>query len=72
VAGNKAGGKKTLETIIKRYGEDYFKIQGAKGGKVSHRETRPFYVDREHARRVGSIGGRVSKRGKADVVKSKA
>lgn len=72
MAGNKAGGKKTLETIIKHHGEDYYRKIGAMGGKVSHRETRPFYVDREHARRVGSIGGRVSKRGKADVVKSEA
>jgi general stress protein YciG len=71
MAGNKEGGRKTAETMIKRHGEDYYRRIGSKGGSVSHRETRYLYVNREFASQIGSLGGKKSKRGKA-VIESEA
>lgn len=35
IAGNALGGKKAAKTNKERYGEDFYKIAGRKGGKVS-------------------------------------
>jgi general stress protein YciG len=69
VAGNKIGGRKTAETMIKRHGEDFYRKIGAKGGKVKC--MKGFALDRERAKWAGAIGGRVSRRGKS-MVKSEA
>lgn len=44
-----------------RYGEDYYKRLGQKGGQSGHKGG--FYGNPELARRAGQKGGRVSKRG---------
>jgi hypothetical protein len=63
MAGTALGGKKAAETNKQRYGSDFYKVQGAKGGKVG--TTGGFYANRELARIAGRKGGLVSKRGKA-------
>jgi general stress protein YciG len=63
MAGTALGGKKAAETNKQRYGSDFYKIQGAKGGKLG--TTGGFYANRELARTAGRKGGLVSKRGKA-------
>ena len=65
MAGTKAGGLKARETNKAKYGEDYYSRQGRKGGSVSHPETRYFYLHPEFAKKVGSKGGKISKRGKS-------
>jgi hypothetical protein len=72
MGGTRAGGLKTVEKVIKRLGEDHYRKIGSIGGSRTHRESRPFYANRELARKAGAEGGKVSKRGKADVVKSEA
>jgi uncharacterized protein len=62
MAGTKAGGLKAAETTIKKHGEDFFRIVGAKGGRAGH--TGGFHANRELARIAGAKGGKVSRRGK--------
>lgn len=67
----KEGGIKTVSTIIKRYGvneqgkSNHFTAIGRIGGKKTIAggcKPKGFAVNRELARRAGSIGGKVSKR----------
>lgn len=61
MAGTKEGGIKTAKTIKTKYGSDYYKTIGSKGGKLG--TTGGFYADRELASRAGKKGGKKSKRG---------
>ena len=67
MSGTLAGGKKAAETNKKKYGDDFYKVQGAKGGAASG--TGGFYymkvngMDDEIAE-AGRKGGRISKRTK--------
>lgn len=63
MVGTKAGGLKAAATNKAKYGEDFYKIQGRKGGQNGH--TGGFYANRELAKLAGAKGGRISKRGKA-------
>lgn len=56
---HKASGRKAAETMMSRYGADYYKSIGALGGKAG--TTGGFYVNRELARVVGSVGGKNGK-----------
>lgn len=62
MAGTVAGGKAAAKTNKAKYGEDFYKVQGAKGGKVGR--TGGFYANRELARIAGAKGGRISRRTK--------
>jgi general stress protein YciG len=53
-----------------KYGPDYYRKIGSKGGKNG--TTGGFYANRELASRVGAIGGKVSRRRKASMLKSEA
>lgn len=80
MAGTKIGGKRTKETILKKYGEDYYSRIGAEGGKKGH--TGGFAYDGRtrvekllgkrtvgsmRAEYFGRLGGRISKRPKKTV-----
>ena len=60
MSGTKEGGKKAAATNKARYGEDFYKIQGSKGGRNGH--TGGFYANRELARTAGAKGGTISRR----------
>lgn len=60
MVGTKAGGLKAAATNKSKYGEDFYKIQGAKGGKNGH--TGGFFANRELAREAGRKGGLISRR----------
>lgn len=60
--GTKAGGMQAAKTNKEKYGDDFYKKIGAKGGKLGH--TGGFYQDRERASKLGAIGGRISRRTK--------
>jgi general stress protein YciG len=62
MAGTKEGGRKAAARNMERYGENYYKIIGARGGKNG--TTGGFYANRELARIAGSKGGKISKRPK--------
>lgn len=63
MAGTKEGGAKAAATTKEKYGYDFYKGIGAKGGKRGR--TGGFYANRELARIAGAKGGRISRRGKS-------
>jgi general stress protein YciG len=65
MAGTKEGGKTAAATTKNKYGKDFYKLIGAKGGKNGR--TGGFYANRELARIAGAKGGRISRRTKTTV-----
>lgn len=63
MSGNKAGGMKAAATNRKKYGVNFYKEIGAKGGRNGH--TGGFAANKELARIAGAKGGRISRRGPA-------
>lgn len=63
MTGTKAGGIKAAETNKKRYGKDFYREMGRKGGKAGM--TGGLYGDPERAKKIGAIGGKKSRRGLA-------
>lgn len=61
MSGTKAGGLKAAKTNMKKYGKDFYKLNGAKGGRNGH--TGGFAANPALARIAGAKGGRKSKRG---------
>lgn len=57
MAGNADGAARARATILKKYGEDFFKKIGRKGGKVKHPETRAFHANKALASVAGRKGG---------------
>lgn len=65
----KAGGAKVAATTKRKYGEDYYKLIGSKGGKASNnggfaseKVGTDGLTGKERASKVGIAGGRVSRR----------
>lgn len=67
MSGTVAGGRKAAQTNKRKYGESFYKVLGAQGGKKGKKDgaIKGFDADRELARRAGAIGGTISKRKKA-------
>lgn len=63
MAGTRAGGAKTAQTIYEKYGKDFYRNIGRVGGHNGH--TGGFAANPELARTAGAKGGKISKRGKA-------
>jgi general stress protein YciG len=63
MSGTIAGGKKATATNKKRYGDDFYKKIGQKGGSVSRGGG--FASSHELAVSAGRKGGSASRRGKA-------
>lgn len=63
MAGTYAGGLKTAETNKLKYGQDFYRRIGAKGGKKTG--MKGFALNPKLASEAGKIGGSRSKRGKA-------
>lgn len=61
MSGTRIGGKAAAKTNKEQYGDDFYKINGAKGGKIGR--TGGTYNNSAWASEIGSIGGKVSKRG---------
>lgn len=62
MAGTLAGGKKAAETNKRKYGENWYKLLGQKGGK--RKVPKGFAINKELAREAGRKGGLVSRRGR--------
>ncbi len=65
MAGTKAGGEAAARTNKKKYGADFYKRIGARGGGRLGR-TGGFAAGeegRERARKYGAMGGRISRKG---------
>lgn len=63
MAGTKIGGKKASITKREKYGSDFYREIGRRGGRNGH--TGGFAANPELARIAGAKGGRLSRRGKA-------
>lgn len=61
--GSRAGGKAAAQTNKLRYGEDYYKKIGSKGGAAPTWSPKGFAANRDLASKAGRKGGLVSKRG---------
>lgn len=61
MVGTVAGGKKAAITNIKKYGKDFYRENGRKGGQNGH--TGGFAANPALARIAGAKGGRISRRG---------
>ena len=61
MSGTKGGGLKAANTNKERYGEEFYKKIGSKGGATPH-VSRPFQKGGELAKRAGALGGRKSTR----------
>lgn len=64
MAGTREGGLKAAEKIKKRYGKDFYKNAGRKGGMADHPFGRGFAINGK-ASEAGRKGGLISRRGKA-------
>ncbi len=64
MAGTQAGGRHAAATNKQRYGLDFYKQIGRKGGKISRGGG--FAMNPELAREAGIKGGRASKRHSID------
>lgn len=60
MSGTKAGGLKAALKNKERYGKDFYRMIGSKGGQNGH--TGGFAANRELARIAGAKGGRISRR----------
>ncbi len=64
MAGSTEQGKKAAITNKAKYGENFYKLIGTKGGKIGR--TGGFWARRDIARSAGRKGGLISRRGKAN------
>lgn len=65
MSGSEAGGKKAAATNKERYGDDYYRNIGRKGGKSGDHSKGGFAANPELARIAGRKGGLKSRRGKS-------
>ncbi len=72
MSGTKTGGIKARETNYKIHGTDFYKRIGRMGGKAGDPTNKGFASNIERARKAGSKGGKISKRGKAKKHKTEA
>jgi general stress protein YciG len=70
MAGTFEGGKQAAMTNIMKYGEDFYREIGAKGGRNGH--TGGFYGNRKLAIVAGTLGGQISRRGNKKIEPSEA
>jgi len=63
MSGTKLGGKKASITNKRLHGKNFYKEIGSIGGQNG--TTGGFFANRELAKSAGSIGGKISKRGKS-------
>lgn len=64
MAGTKLGGKNAADTNKAKYGDDFYKLIGSKGGAA--KVPKGFALNRELASKAGAKGGRISRRNKID------
>lgn len=78
MSGTVSGGKKAAKTNKVRYGKDFYKKMGKKGGQnsknggfASKKVGKDGLTGAERAKKVGAIGGSISRRGPAKSSKKK-
>lgn len=69
MSGTLEGGRKAAITNKERYGDEFYRNIGRRGGQNGH--TGGFASDPERARWAGAKGGRISRRGDSRMYESK-
>lgn len=64
MSGTRIGGLKAVKTNKAKYGKDFYKEAGRKGGKAYTDKPKGFACSHERAVEAGRKGGKISKRGK--------
>ena len=64
MSGTIEGGRAAAETNVKKYGEDFYRNIGAKGGKA--KVPKGFALNKELAASAGRLGGQISRRTKKE------
>lgn len=64
--GTISGGKLAAQRNKERYGEDFYKRIGSRGGSKKTETPKGFAADRERASWAGRKGGMISRRKKAN------
>lgn len=68
MSGTKAGGLRAAKTNKEKYGQDFYSVQGAKGGSIGR--TGGFYYSKVHGLdthiKAGAKGGKISRRGPSE------
>lgn len=62
MSGTVSGGQKARKTNIKKYGKNFYRVIGSRGGQVKTNKPKGFAANPALARIAGAKGGRVSKR----------
>lgn len=62
MSGTKAGGLKAAMKNKERYGKNFYRMIGSKGGQQKPSKPRGFAADKELARAAGAKGGKASRR----------
>ena len=62
--GTRSGGLKVRAKVYEKFGEDYYRKIGHKGGTAPTDKPKGFAADPALARIAGAKGGRISKRGR--------
>ena len=65
MSGTIAGGRKARDANYKRFGKDFYRNIGRKGGLVITDKPKGFAANIELAREAGRKGGKISRRGAA-------
>ena len=63
MSGTPTGGKAAAEVNKSKYGENFYQVIGALGGRA--KVPKGFALDKERAREAGRKGGTISKRRKS-------
>lgn len=62
MSGTFEGGRKAAKTNKEKYGDNFFRVIGSKGGQVTPSKPRGFATNPALARVAGAKGGRMSNR----------
>lgn len=65
MTGTVKGGRRAAQSNKERYGDDYYRKIGSKGGQAIPAKPRGFAANIELARKAGAKGGKISKRSAA-------
>lgn len=65
MSGTRAGGVKASETNRRKYGSDFYREIGRKGGRKLNPNKGFASMSSERVSEIGRKGGKISKRGKA-------
>ena len=71
MAGTKIGGQKAAKKNKEKYGGDFYRMIGSKGGQQITSKPKGFAANLELAKIAGAKGGKISRRGPSEFARVK-